>query len=61
MKIICTSDEKEVLMKSIIKSPICPFTATTDCPVEICNATECEDCVNKFIEWEIVEDGEQDG
>ena len=59
MKIICTSDEKEVLMKSIIKSPICPFAATTDCPVETCYEAECEDCVNKLVEWEI-KDGEQE-
>ena len=56
MKITCTSDEKEVLMKSIIKSPICPFTeATAYCPVEICHVEECKDCVNKFIEWEITD------
>ena len=55
MKITCTRVEAEVIKESIIKSPVCPFTATTVCPVEICNTTECENCIRKFIEWEITD------
>ena len=58
MKVICTTEEKELLVESIVKSPLCPLLESIDCPVEICQRSQCIKCMNGKIQWEI-EDGEQ--
>ena len=59
MKITCTQKEKEMLIESIVKSPLCSFPESKHCYVEICDSTQCAKCMNETIEWKI-EDGEQD-
>lgn len=59
MKIVCTQEEKEMLIESIVKSTLCPLLASIDCPVEICQRQQCTKCMNEKIEWEI-KDGVQE-
>ena len=47
MKIICTKNEKELLLSL--------FRNSEDCPESIigCNGRTCEQCLNEEIEWVI--------
>lgn len=53
MKIICTDDEKELLIIALANSHDCPFDFTESVS---CNGTpsfrSCIECVRKNIEWE---------
>ena len=57
MKIICTKAEMDNFIECIVKSSLCPFDGSVDCPVEICRREQCMKCANEKIKWEI-EDGE---
>lgn len=59
MKIECTKEEKRMLIRSVVKSSICPFPASIDCPVELCQQPSCVRCMNENIEW-VIKDGEQE-
>ena len=59
MKITCTTEEREILTESIVKSTLCPFPPLVNCPVEICQQESCVKCMNEKIEWEMVKDSEQ--
>lgn len=49
MKIICTDEEKCMLVYSIAKSRECAFSTQ-------CLGDDCLECALKKIEWEIQED-----
>lgn len=55
MKIVCTQEEKEMLIETIVKSTLCPLLASIDCPVEICQREQCTKCMNEKIEWEVTD------
>ena len=48
MRIICTAEEKDMLVDSIAKSRECPFSTK-------CLGDDCVKCTLKKIEWEIQE------
>lgn len=50
MKIICTAEEKENMLKTIDVSFVCPFVE--DCP----EFDNCKECAERLIEWEIVDE-----
>lgn len=56
MKIICTKEEKRLILQAFEDANLCPFFSTFGV---LCSMS-CDACKEKNIEWEI-EDGEQDG
>ena len=54
VKIICTKEEKDKIVKSLVVSGYCPFGAVD---IYACNKEGCESCVLNRIEWEVANDG----
>lgn len=54
MKITCTKLEKKWLVKALVEGDTCYHYACGDC------YPTCEECVEKRIEWEIVENDEEE-
>lgn len=54
MKIICTNEEKDDLLKHLAKSRSCPIFCK---PQKIkCEIKDCYDFLDKSIEWEITDE-----
>ena len=53
MKIICMKAEKEHIKKILLESNNCPFAKTSSV---ICKRYICEACIEKNIEWEVLDD-----
>jgi len=51
MTIICTEEEKERLIESIVKSSFCPFVGHCE------DGGDCESCAPKKVDWQVVRNG----
>ena len=60
MKIICTDDEKEMLILTLASSKNCPFEFTGDVPCdELPHLDRCMKCIRESIEWDTPEERER--
>ena len=53
MKITCSETEKERILEAFHRSDICPFKK---CKELIIPAGKCDECCERRIEWQIVND-----
>lgn len=62
MKIVCTDDEKEVLIISLANSIHCPFefTESVHCKANP-NLSGCIECIRENIDWFCADGEEKDG
>ena len=50
MKITCTAEEKETMVKTLAKSRVYPCVLVNS---NCLKYTACDECVEKNIEWEV--------
>lgn len=57
MKIVCTEEERNHLVESLVETPECPFAVTH---ASQCDAADCRDCLERKITWEITASADEE-